>query len=278
MTRLFVFSFILTGMMCAAERGPVEAGITGKQADAILDELRQLRAMLDKLQLKAPASAVPGVAAPAPDPVHATIKLEGAVAHLGKDDAPITVVEFTDYECSFCRQFHMAAFRDIRKNYIETGKVRFYSFDLPLEFHKNARPAAVAAHCAGEQGHFWSMRESLIGNGSRLGPDMILDIARGLYLDVPAFQTCVDRGQYDARVQATAKQAAELSIQGTPTFVIGKSTPDGVDGTVLIGAMPYANCEREFKKHELQKQRTLVMRTNTSLSRKGGLGCAPPDQ
>lgn len=253
MIRLLVFSLLLTGITYAAENDPVEPGITRKQADAILDELRQLRTMLEKLETKAPAAAVAGVAAPAPDPVHAAVKLDAAVAHLGKNDAPITVVEFTDYECSFCRQFHMTAFRDIRKNYVETGKVRFYSFDLPLEFHKNARPAAVAAHCAGEQGQFWSMRESLIGNGSRLGPDMILDIARGLYLDIPAFQACVDRGQYDSRVQATAKQAAELSIQGTPTFVIGKSTPDGVDGSVLIGAMPYANFEAEFKKLDVQK-------------------------
>jgi protein-disulfide isomerase len=252
--RLFVLSLVLTAVTLA-ESGPVEPGITRKQADAILEELRQLHAMLDKLQLKAPAPAVAGAAAtPAPDPVHAALKLDGAVAHLGKDDAPITVVEFTDYECSYCRQFHLTAFRDIRKNYVETGKIRFYSFDLPLEFHKNARPAAaVAAHCAGEQGQFWSMRESLIGNGSRLGPDMILDIARGLYLDIPVFQTCIDRGQYDSRVQATAKQAATLSIQGTPTFVIGKSTPDGVDGNVLIGAMPYANFEAEFKKFEAQK-------------------------
>ena len=71
---------------------------------------------------------------------------------LGREDAPLTLIEFTDYECPFCGRFHADAFVDLKKNYIDTGKVRFVSRDLPLSFHSNALGAAEGARCAGEQG------------------------------------------------------------------------------------------------------------------------------
>ena len=191
--------------------------------------------------------------AAAPVPVHAVLKLDGAFQRLGKPDAPITVVEFADYECSFCRQFHLTSFRELRKNYIDTGKVRFYSFDLPLEMHANAKVAAAAAHCGADQGQFWSMREALIGNGNHLNADTILEIARGLYLDMPGFQSCLSSGNSEANIRKAMEQASLLSIQGTPTFIIGKTTADGVDGSVLVGALPYANFEAEFKKFDASK-------------------------
>src|ERR1017187_2441884 len=128
--------------------GAQDQGITRQQADEILNELRQIRQLLEKQNPKA--------AAPQPQEItRAKLNLEG-FAMLGSKDAPITMVEFTDYQCPFCQRFHLSTFSDLKKNYIDTGKVRFYSRDMPLDFHPNALRAAQAARCGGEQGQFWS--------------------------------------------------------------------------------------------------------------------------
>ena len=87
----------------------------------------------------------------------------------------MTIVEYTDYQCPFCQRFHVAAFPELKRNYIDTGKVRFFSKDLPLDFHANAMRAAQAGRCAGEQGKFWELRDVMgaepgqAGHGSRHG-------------------------------------------------------------------------------------------------------------
>src|SRR5438270_1906764 len=103
-----------------------DSGITRQQADQILNELRQIRQLLEKQEQHA-------AAAPAPQPAkvsRATVNLEG-VPMLGSKDAPLTIVKYTDYQCPFCQRFHVTSFAELKKNYIDTGKVRFYSRDLP---------------------------------------------------------------------------------------------------------------------------------------------------
>ena len=120
-----------------------EPGITRAQADEILDELRQIRQLLEKNAAAAPAAPEAGG--------KVRVKIE-KLPVLGDKNAPITMVEFTDYQCGFCQRFHMSTFPEIRKKFIDTGKVRFVSRDLPLDFHSNAMRAAQAARCAGDQG------------------------------------------------------------------------------------------------------------------------------
>src|SRR5262245_31091471 len=133
-------AFIWTG---ASPRAFAQANetITRSQADDILKELRLIRQLLERQQQPAapPRPTVATVAVPFTDPV------------LGKKDAPVTIVEFTDYQCTFCQRFHIATFPRLKSKYIDTGKVRFYSRDMPLDFHQNALKAAVAARCAGDQ-------------------------------------------------------------------------------------------------------------------------------
>ena len=105
-------------------------GMTKEQADAILNELRQIRLLLEKQQQQASPTPTP-TAAP-----RENVKIRTAGGYsLGRSDAALTLVEFTDYQCSYCRQFHDTTFQQLKKNYIETGKLRFVSRDLPLEFH-----------------------------------------------------------------------------------------------------------------------------------------------
>jgi protein-disulfide isomerase len=216
-----------------------EPGITRQQADEILNELRQIRQLLERQNRG-------GEAQPA-KPSRATLDLRGAPM-LGSKDAPITIVEFTDYQCPFCQRFHKTVFGDLKKNYIDTGKVRFYSRDLPLEsLHANATRAAEAARCAGDQGQFWTIREIMSDNPDKLDMDNIVADAQQLKLDVPAFQSCVQGEKYKNEVQTDVLEAMKIGADGTPAFVIGKSTPDGVDGELMVGAQPYPVFEMRLK-------------------------------
>lgn len=138
---------------------------------------------------------------------------------LGSADAPLTLVEFSDYQCPFCKQFHTATFDQLRKEYIDKGKLRFISRDLPLEMHSSAGRAAQAARCAGDQGRFWQMRDLLIANAGNLGPGALLDYAHSLSLDAAKFSGCLESGQHKSEVQKDADLANSLGIIATPTFI-----------------------------------------------------------
>ena len=220
-----------------------QPAISSPEARAILEELRQIRTVLERMQQQAPARAAQA-APPAEGPVR--VRLDGAFV-LGRPDAPVTMVEFTDYECPFCRQYHMASFEKLKRDYIDTGKVRYVSRDLPLDFHPNAKPAARAARCAGEQGRFWEMRRALIVNGNALGPQLMASLARELKLDEAVFGECVASTRHDKAIADDVSAASAVGISGTPTFVLGRSDAAGVEGQKVIGAQPVATFEERIQ-------------------------------
>lgn len=221
----------------ADKKKSAEPGITREQADEILNELRQIRQLLEK-GAPAAAAAEPGGGI--------QMNLEGG-PWLGSKDAPLTLVEFTDYQCTFCQRFHEATFPELKKKYIDTGKIRFASRDMPLEFHSNASRAAEAARCAGDQGEFWEMRDRLISNASRLSPGDVAGYAQALKLDTLQFRTCMDTGKYAKTVQKDAAVAESLGVTGTPSFLVGKSTHEGVSGVILVGALPIEAFDEKLK-------------------------------
>jgi protein-disulfide isomerase len=226
---------------------PKEQGITHEQADQILDELRQIRQLLERQQQQQAKPQAP------PEPVHAQIDLNGAEM-LGSPTAPITVVEFTDYQCPFCQRFHMSVFGEMKKYFIDTGKIRFYSRDLPLDsIHPNAMRAAMSGRCAAEQGQFWKLRDIMGSNPDKLEMANLMDDAASLHMDTAAFRTCVESGKYREAVQTNVLEALKFGIGGTPSFVIGKTTPAGVDGEVMEGALPLAEFAKMFAKVEAAK-------------------------
>ena len=240
MTKLFPYAKYIA-LLAALPLAAQDQGITRQQADEILNELRQIRQLLEKQQAKGA------------EPSRASLNLTGAQM-LGSKDAPVTMVEFTDYQCPFCRQFHMTVFNDLKKNYIDTGKVRFYSRDLPLDaLHPNAFRAAQAARCAGDQGQFWTMRNLMGSNPDKLDLDHLTGFATDLKLDALAFRNCVDSGKYKDKVESEVAEAMRIGAQATPTFVIGKSTAEGVDGELMVGALPYSNFEVKIKQFETGK-------------------------
>src|SRR6266404_7830642 len=140
-------------------------GITSEQAQDVINELKQIRQTLEKMQSPQ--------AAPAPDD-KVSYKFSPGGFSMGDAKAPMKLVEYTDLQCPFCQQFHNATFAQIKANYIDTGKVRYVNRDFPLDFHENARRAAGAARCAADQNKFWEMRHAMIVNADQLKADQLL--------------------------------------------------------------------------------------------------------
>jgi protein-disulfide isomerase len=213
-----------------------EPGITRQQAEEILQELRQIRQLLERQQQQ--------LAGP---PVKIKMNLEGAEM-LGSKNAPVTMVEFTDYQCPFCQSFHTQTFGELKKNFIDTGKVRFYSRDLPLDsMHPDAMRAAEAGRCAAAQGQFWALRDVMGHHPDKLNLESLLADAEFLKLDVTAFRVCVVSEKYKNEIQADMMEAMRIGADGTPAFVVGKSTAEGIEGDLVVGAQPYSTFDLKLR-------------------------------
>jgi protein-disulfide isomerase len=216
-----------------------QAPLTQQQGEEMLRELRSIRMLLERLTTPRPSS-------PPQPQIGRITNLKGYA--LGRPDAPLTMIEFTDLQCPFCRQFILTSFEDIRKNWIDTGKLRYISRDFPIaDLHAHALAAARAVRCAGDQGKFWEMRLSLLRNANVLSPPFIQKTAEDLKLDTKVFATCAASNMHDAEIQAEMEEGTRLGVGGTPTFVIGRTTPTGVEGPILVGALPYAQFDAKLK-------------------------------
>jgi protein-disulfide isomerase len=177
---------------------------------------------------------------PSPAPVAASTDAAPVDARvLGAEDAPVTIIEFTDLQCPYCARFARDTWPRLRKDYVDTGKVRFATRDLPLPFHAFAVPAAVAARCAGAQGRYWEYREALFAAQSRLGSEPYAGLAAQLGLDAAGFEACRADPATLAGVREDAALAAASGITGTPSFVIGRVVDGEFSGEVVSGAQSF---------------------------------------
>ena len=214
-------------------------GITNEQAQDIINELKAIRQALEKMQT--------GQQAPAPDD-KVSYKLSPGGFSMGAAKAPLVLVEYTDYQCPFCQQFHNTAFAQIKANYIDTGKIRFISRDFPLDFHDNARRAATAGRCAAEQGKYWEMRHVMIVNADQLKSDNLMTYAANVKLDVPKFKSCLDApDKFKAQIDQEIAEGGVAGVQGTPSFVLGYLENDKLQGVRLVGAQPYAQFDAKIQ-------------------------------
>lgn len=167
---------------------------------------------------------------------------------MGSKNAPVTIIEFSDYECPFCKRSFTDVIPNLKKDYIDTGKVKFVYRDLPLSFHQNAHKEAQAAECARTQGGdtaYYKYHDQIFtkttSNGTGLALDQLPVIAKDLGLNVSQFQQCLDTEKFKAEVDKDIADASAAGASGTPTWFIGKSTSNGtIDGTRIVGAQPYA--------------------------------------
>ena len=147
---------------------------------------------------------------------------------LGPADAPITIVEFSDYECPFCRRWHAEVYKPLLAAY--PGKIRLVYRNLPLtSIHPDALAAAEAAMCAGEQDVYWKYHDKLFSSES-LGNSTFIQYAQDLGLNMAIFEACISDHKYQKAIQTDSDFAINLGINSTPTFFI--------NGLALVGAQP----------------------------------------
>lgn len=168
---------------------------------------------------------------------------------LGDKNAPVTIVEFSDYECPFCKRHFDQTLPELVKNYIDTGKAKLVFRDLPLSFHDPmATTEAIAANCAREQGGdaaYFKFHDEIFkrttSNGNGLDRAKLDKIALDNGLNETNFKACLDSEKSKDEVAKDLADASAAGATGTPSFVIGKSTDSGeIEGQLLVGAQPYA--------------------------------------
>lgn len=115
--------------------------------------------------------------------------------------------------------------------------------DLPLSMHPDAVKAAEAALCAGEQFKFWEMRNLLVTHSNKLQEDPVLGYAEELHLDGNLLRTCVDSNKYEAKINADIARADALGINGTPSFVLGRTQDKEIEGVKLVGTLSYSRLD-----------------------------------
>lgn len=220
-------------------------GVNDKTLSAIMRELRQIRtdvAVLRRRVDNTPQKTQHKHAAPE----KVSLPFQGRHT-MGSSDAPYVLVEFTDYQCSYCKRFYKQTFAEIKKNLIDTGKLLFISRNFPLKFHKQAEGAANATLCAGEQGKFWDMREKLFDNQKGLGKETLKRYATEIGLNESYFESCLNGLYHLSEIKVDIKDAISIGITGTPSFVIGKRDGKMIKGEKLVGALPYRVFESRFK-------------------------------
>src|SRR6266498_289838 len=147
---------------------------------------------------------------------------------VGPEDAPITIVEFSDYECPFCRRWHAEVYKPLLAAY--PGKIKLVYRNLPLtSIHPDALGAAEAAMCAGEQDVYWKYHDKLFSSES-LGTSTFIQYAQDLRLNMAVFEACISDHKYQKAIQTDSDFAINLGISSTPTFFI--------NGLALVGAQP----------------------------------------
>lgn len=208
------------------------------QLEATRAEIRTLRAEVTKIsrdienlrvQIGDRAAAAMAPVAPINPAAPATLVLEKEDISFGNPDAKIAMVEFTDYQCPYCSRFHRNAFAEIKKNYIDTGKVRYVVRDFPLDFHAESISAAIAVNCADKQGKYSETRDLLFANQKSLGDMLYARLATQLNMDEGSFKNCIEQGDAARLVHSDVSYGESIGVRGTPTFFVGR-----IDGTNLV--------------------------------------------
>jgi protein-disulfide isomerase len=201
---------------------------------ATLRELQEIRRLMSDQRGQAGSLSTPET-------------IDGRGPSLGRATAPVTIVEFSDYQCPYCGQFFRETLPLLVAEYVKTGRVRLVYHDFPISsLHPGALKAAEAALCAGDQQRYWEYHDALFQNQSSLEETELVRRALTLKLDTAAFNRCLNSGQYSNAINQSLAEGERAGVDGTPLFFIGKVDPGTTNvriARVIQGAKSYA----EFK-------------------------------
>ena len=218
-----------------------------KQAQAAIQkELGELKALV-QARPAAPAAAAPRPAAA----VGQVLNIAGA-PFKGPADAPLTLVEFSDFQCPFCARHFTQTLPQIVQEYIDTGKLKYVFRHFPLtNIHPFAFKASEASECANDQGKFWPMHDRLFANQNMLGPQQLTGHATALGLNVAAFDQCLTAARHAPKIRRDLAEGQKMGVTGTPAFMLGRTMPGNSTIKVEIytsGAKAYVAFRQDFER------------------------------
>lgn len=247
------FLVLIAGLIVGAGAHPAYAAekpVSESEFRSLKEDLKGIRGDLEELKKEMKLiRQLLGRRSTQTAPVVATVSVSGNPI-MGRKDAPVTLIEFSDYQCPFCRRFSQNTLPTLKTKYIDTGRVRYVFRDFPLDrIHPQARKAAEAAHCAEDQGKYWEMHDLLFQNQKDLQVGKLKTYARSLKLDPVAFDDCLQKDKYAANVQKDLEDGVGVGIRGTPSFFVGKTGQDDtIKGVMIRGARPITVFQAEINK------------------------------
>lgn len=243
MNKLFITIFIVclvlpagafaAGSIDSTTAEELKNGINGlrKELSELRNEIRGLKKLIKtRLQGRPPAQ---------PRKTKGKTKINGN-PFMGSQDAPVVLVEFSDFECPFCGRFFRNTLPRIKKDYVDSGKLKYVFKDFPLAFHKKAQKAAEASHCAGEEKKYWEMHDLIFANQKRMDMTDLTSYAQKLGLNSQSFEKCLKESRYAEGIKKDIAAGRANGVTGTPSFIIGIQNKQGeVEGNTIRGAQPY---------------------------------------
>jgi protein-disulfide isomerase len=206
----------------AARRPPVQAQLDELRAgqDRLLEELKEIKALLQERTAKLEAP----VARRAPDLLAVNVFGE---PFKGSPSARVAILEYSDFDCSYCAKYATELYPLIDHAYIKAGQVKYFFRDYPGPEHPGALFKAKVARCAGDQERFWEAHDLLFRNQKPLDGPGMAQFIRELGLEESRFQACLTSNRYIEAIQRSADGAARMRLNGTPAFLIGTLSEDG---------------------------------------------------
>ncbi|MGL5831579.1 MAG: DsbA family protein [Candidatus Altimarinota bacterium] len=163
---------------------------------------------------------------------------------MGNQNSTVTFLEYSDFECPYCKKYYSESFAKIKANYVDTGKIKYEFKHFPLNIHPKAPEASEASECAADQNKFWEMHDLLFSNQSTWGRssthlEIFKNYAKELNLDTQKFNECLDSHIKAATVQAEYQEGLSKNLSGTPTIFI--------NGQKIVGSQPYSVFENAIE-------------------------------
>jgi protein-disulfide isomerase len=228
-------TLIISSVLSLAIALPALAASTKDEIRGLKEEIGTLQQGQEQMQvdlaeikklLEQGARTAPGQP-PAPVPFEPTDLSVRESAHLGSADAPVTMFEYSDYQCAFCSRHATTVLTKIVEQYVDSGKLRIVMREFPIEsIHPRAFAASQTALCAGVQGKYWEMHDLIFANQRALSDDDFKAHTQALGMDAAAFDACISDEKISHRIRVELQEGQRVGISGTPSFVVGLTDPE----------------------------------------------------